>query len=643
MSSSIRRLFAGASSKNPQAKPHRERRFRPSLDHLEDRIVPSAFHVVNLSDVSSGFGTSGSLRYCITQANANPGSTIDFTPGLTGTINLNSVLNITQAVEIDGPGAGVITLSGRNLNQVFVINTTNQVTITDLTIANGRSSFAGGAIYNFAPLTLSRVTFVNNQSSDGGALYNRGSAAATTVSDCVFTNNHVANHYIVWGGAMTSFGGTLTVINTQFTNNYALGLSNMSGLNLEGVAEGGAVNCFEDLGTDTFSGCTFTGNSARGGTNCSGNAGYNYIGIGQGGAIDVEGSTVEIDNHCTFTNNYAQGGQASDTVAGSFGRIGFGLGGAIEVSNLDPNAGQLTVNDSTFSGNRAVGANNGHVQAGTDSNQGVGGAINDEGAINFLTVAGCTFTGNSAKGGVSGIFDGSNGYYGAAGVGGAINLYFSASGDISGSNFSNNSAIAANGTGDAHGGFALGGAIDTFPTSLTISDTQFANNRVQGGNGGPFGAAGGYAAGGGLYADGGGLNLWNLTFTSNRAIGGNGLGSGNSGGEGAGGGMLLTGTLTTADSLNLQSNWAQGGSGLNGANGGYGAGGGLYTLFNSLVQVSDSTITLNTAQGGFGGTSFGGYGGGIFEFESSIDVLQLINTNVFANHASTAGDDFYFI
>jgi hypothetical protein len=646
----LRNLFHGQRRAKSPANPTRPRSLRPTFESLEDRVVPSTCYVIGKGDINFGFeikGTFyGTLRYCINQANAHSGSTILFRHGLTGTINLYSALNITQGVEIDGPGQNVITLSGRNLNQVFNISGTGQVTINDLTIDNGLATSrpGGGAIEDFlAPLVLSRVTFANNQAIDGGALFSGGS---TTIQDCIFTGNSAfagpsTPVRTVAGGAIFSKEESLTVINTQFNDNYALGFSGATGsLNSDiGRARGGAVACVLDRGTDTFIGCTFMGNSARGAANCSGGSGNYSIGDGQGGAIAIDACAVEVDNQSTFTNNYAQGGAGSDAPGSGGGRIGMALGGAIEVDQ----GGQLTVNDSTFTANRAVGANYGVGLGNTVMNEGVGGAINDEGIDTFLSVAGCTFTGNTAEGGISGYRTATGGYYGSNGVGGAINLGLSASGDISGgTTFSDNKARGHDGTGDGPGGYALGGAIDTFPNFLTISDTTFLNNRAQGGNGGPLGGAGTYAFGGGLNAEGGSLNLWDLTFTSNRAIGGVGSGSGHSGGGGLGGAMSLHLTVTTADSLNLQSNWALGGNASGGANGGIAYGGGIYTISNYFVMISDSTVTLNNAQGGFGGASpAGGYGGGIVDFNSP-GVLQLIgNWTPTNNHASTDGQDIY--
>src|SRR5262245_27787872 len=75
-------------------------RFRPRLEALEERAVPSVYTVDRLTDLGEGAGLAGDLRYCITQANAAPGDdTITF--GVTGTINLtmySSLPNLTGSV-----------------------------------------------------------------------------------------------------------------------------------------------------------------------------------------------------------------------------------------------------------------------------------------------------------------------------------------------------------------------------------------------------------------------------------------------------------------------------------------------------------------------------------------------------------------
>jgi hypothetical protein len=86
-------------------------RFRPRLEALEDRTVPSAnTYLVNLAgDAGTGSGTAGDIRYCINQADrlANAGSTITFDTKSLGssTITLTKgQLVISDNMTVTGPG-----------------------------------------------------------------------------------------------------------------------------------------------------------------------------------------------------------------------------------------------------------------------------------------------------------------------------------------------------------------------------------------------------------------------------------------------------------------------------------------------------------------------------------------------------------
>src|SRR3954454_22697440 len=100
-----------------RAPARRERSLRPRLDGLEDRIVLSTLTVLNALDKGAG-----SLRDTITKA--KDGDTIVFDPGLAGrTITLTSdQLTIKKSLDIEGPGAGLLAISGNNANRVFDIN-----------------------------------------------------------------------------------------------------------------------------------------------------------------------------------------------------------------------------------------------------------------------------------------------------------------------------------------------------------------------------------------------------------------------------------------------------------------------------------------------------------------------------------------
>src|SRR5579884_4065036 len=79
------------------AARYRPRARRPSLEILEDRLTPSTFLVVNSADNL----LPGSLRYALSQANLNPGSTVAITSSVAGPINLTrGELSITANVTI---------------------------------------------------------------------------------------------------------------------------------------------------------------------------------------------------------------------------------------------------------------------------------------------------------------------------------------------------------------------------------------------------------------------------------------------------------------------------------------------------------------------------------------------------------------
>ncbi len=138
---------------NRSKRPVRRRpSFVPRLESLEDRTVLSTLTVLN--NLDSG---AGSLRDAI--GHAKDGDTIIFAPALNGhTITLTSdELAIKNSVDIEGPGADKLAVSGNDALRVFDISEGLAVTITGLTITHGRTSSGqgGGGILNMgSSLTL---------------------------------------------------------------------------------------------------------------------------------------------------------------------------------------------------------------------------------------------------------------------------------------------------------------------------------------------------------------------------------------------------------------------------------------------------------------------------------------------------------
>jgi predicted outer membrane repeat protein len=233
-------------------------RFRPRLEALDDRCLPSTLTVTNTLD--GPIPTPGSLRYEISAAQS--GDTIVFASSLSGqTITLYDQLVINTGLTIQGPGAQSLTISGGEHGRVFEVYGNVQVTLSGMTLTDGdgyesndtlfwQYTSDGGAILNFATLTLQSCTVSYNTAvqlgtkSDGGGIYNGGTL---TLSGSTVSNNGAWNGGGIYNVVTGLYNGadSLTVTNSTVTGNTAYG-------------EGGGIY---SSGTLTVSYSTVTGNS----------------------------------------------------------------------------------------------------------------------------------------------------------------------------------------------------------------------------------------------------------------------------------------------------------------------------------------------------------------------------------------------
>lgn len=237
---------------------------------LVARATAQTYTVNATTDTGAGSGTSGDLLYCVTQANANAGSTIQFDSSLYGqTITLSSTLPITSSMTITGPGANLLTISGGNAVRILTVNNpSGTVTISGVTLADGYVG-GGAAILNSGTLLLSNCTFAGNVAGNGGAISNLGTV---TVNGCTFSANTAQN----LGGAIYN-EGAVAVTNSTFAGNTA--------------SSGGSIRM--DSGTLTVSNSTISANVASSG----------------GGGIEINGGTLTLNNSIV----------AGNTTAGTFG------------------------------------------------------------------------------------------------------------------------------------------------------------------------------------------------------------------------------------------------------------------------------------------------------------------------------------
>jgi polymorphic membrane protein len=469
-------------------------RFRPMLEALEDRWLPSQIGLMVTSLADSG---SGSLRAAIETADAGSHSdkfTIGFS--VSGTIDLQTALpDLDNTIAIQGPGAGSLTVeraAGASFASAIVsVGEGETASLSGLTIANGNdggilnhgtlavsgcnlsdnsaAGFGGGIFSDFSgTLTVSGSTFSGNTAGNGGGIYNGGTA---TLSNSTFSGSSA-----ITGGGISN-GGTLTVTGCNLSDNSAL--------------FGGGIY---SAGTLTIGGSTLSGNSA---INSFGNPSGDGGGIWNDGTLTVSNSTLTGGFAAHNGGGIANlGGTVTDTGSTVSDNFASNAGGGIF------NIGYtVTVMGGTISGNHAAGgggiSNSGGVLSVSacslsgNSADADGGAILNYGA---MTVSGCSLSGNSATG-----FD-SNGYH-VAGQGGGIfnegaatvrDSLFSGNSagfggaiysaifngiqtlDVSGSTFQSNSASES------------GGALDNERGTATIKESTLSGNTAGSDGGGIF-------------------------------------------------------------------------------------------------------------------------------------------------------------
>jgi hypothetical protein len=321
--------------------------FHPVLEGLENRWLPSTLTVTNLSDHDPG-----SLRDAITQA--APGDTINFAGGLQGTITLTTgELALHQNVDIEGPGASQITVSGNHASRVFDISRGANVTIANLTVANGQV-----------------LLYFNNVNAyaDAGGIYNAGNLVLVgdTVTGCV-VDSEVTNssgHLLFsssYGGGLFN-NGTAYVADCSFTQDAAY--AGFSSSNFDSVCvpsgHGGAI---ANLGVLTLADSTLDGNQTAA--------------AGEGGALYNSGQAAVSGS--TFSNNEGFGGASGNTLL-----VQNVFGGAIANDQ-----GSLALTNCTVVNNQATNTINGPGQVTSQ-----GGGVYSVGALSMLN---CTVTGNSAS------------------------------------------------------------------------------------------------------------------------------------------------------------------------------------------------------------------------------------------------------
>jgi hypothetical protein len=270
----------------------------------------ATFNVTNLDD-----NGPGSLRQAISDANAAGGAdVITFQAGLTGTITLTTgQLEVTDSVDIQGPGAAVLAVSGNNSSRVFYLYSPSallDITLSGLTITGGADNIGGGIADFDENLTLDHVVISGNEAIAGGGLWMDGFNFTATIRDSVISGNTAA---AVGGGVYAEdTGGPLLIQRTTIADNQA-------------GESGGGIYLYDPDFAVTIEDSTISGNTAQAG-------GGGFFAFPQD--ITVRGSTIS-------------GNQAT-----------VGNGGGIYLYALY-GGGSATLEHSTIAGNTAAGSGGG--------------------------------------------------------------------------------------------------------------------------------------------------------------------------------------------------------------------------------------------------------------------------------------------
>jgi hypothetical protein len=261
-----------------------------------------AFEVQDYVVTNTNDSGGGSLRSALSSPGIAGGATIVI--ATSGTISLLSSLpEIRTNLDVVGPGANDLSVSGGGSYQGFVIDSGSVVSISGLTITDSMTISTGGGVYNNGTLTLTDCAITQNSTADDGGGIDNEAGATLTLIGCTVSGNSSGND----GGGIEN-AGTLTLVSSTIADNAAP------------AGQGGGIN---DAGVLTIINSTIAGNTAyngggilEGGTASLANAIVAENTLDGGSGPDFRGSVTTDQGHNLIGNNTGATGltQSSDLV-----------------------------------------------------------------------------------------------------------------------------------------------------------------------------------------------------------------------------------------------------------------------------------------------------------------------------------------
>jgi predicted outer membrane repeat protein len=351
-----------------------------------------------------------------------------------GVIKLKQTANINSNIAMLGP----VAISGDGANRIFQVNTDGTLSISLMTLQDGKTGGGAAVTVSGGTLNVAAVSFENNEAdtSNGGAILN--SSGTVRIAASSFIGNKSAGD----GGAIASTGGygSLTVAASNFNGNVATGSGGAiynSGKDtmisdviiagniakVDDVTKGGGGLANDQNGTVTVIRSSFAGNLSP---------------SGSGGGIFNNIQTTMVISDTSFNGNLAGTPPTTET-----------RGGGIY------NMAVMTIYSSSLLNNGVVGDG--------------GGVANDRGGV--LKIYNTSFTANAASKRGGGIFN----FNTADGGGGGIYPKVTAVNTT----LSSNAVLLNNGV-DNGGGIYNGNIYTAATFSNSIIDSNVGGNCSQG-------------------------------------------------------------------------------------------------------------------------------------------------------------------
>ncbi len=178
------------------------------------------------ADTVVGNGAAESCDGNALEAAVTAGGRVTFDCGGAHTILANTmVLGAGTTTVVDG--GGLITISGEDLRQIFIVNEGASLTLNNVTLADGAWSGNGGAAVVYGALTLNNSTVRDSQATCGvcdGTDGIGGGIAVEGAGSLILVNSQLlGNQAATAGGGVGLNGGSATVTDSTFDHNQTSG------------------------------------------------------------------------------------------------------------------------------------------------------------------------------------------------------------------------------------------------------------------------------------------------------------------------------------------------------------------------------------------------------------------------------------